>query len=349
MACQQLVAHVEAAAQFLGQISAAQRAQALVGQISAAKVMIQRISGPAEALRAINCINDRWGSFLTAAQKSELALLSAQACAVGACGDRKQDRSTDFWRTLPKDLYQDLADTSQTGNGRLMKLFAYLARCGLRNPAEEVFGAILALYFYAEGIPGSMEGNLMLGTVIAMNEQWNTFIGEFKKALVGVDNAPSTWPGPPPGVELSSPLDPVKIYTIMNCIPLRSSNIKATSESSEVVQRSRGPQKPRLQIQTQTGCGIHARSMLALGNAPARSHEPLALMDAPRTAGATASEEKEPSATLAGQAAARGEHGANGEELAQQGRRISLAEVTAELAVAANKEAQKSKEDCFEG
>ena len=74
-------------------------------------------------------------------------------------------------------------------------------------------------------------------------------------------------------------------------------------------------------------------------------------MDAPRTADATASEEKEPSAALAGQAAVRGEHGANGEELAQQGRRKSLAEVTAELAVAeaANKEAKKSKEGCFEG
>ena len=110
MACQQLVAHVEAAAQFLGQISAAQRAQALVGQISAAKVMIQRISGPAEALRAITCINDRWGSFLTAAQKSELeALLNAQACAVGACGDRKQDWSNDFRRTLPTRTLQTQA------------------------------------------------------------------------------------------------------------------------------------------------------------------------------------------------------------------------------------------------
>ena len=159
---------------------------------------------------------------------------------MSACGDRRQDWSNDFWRTLPKDLYQDLADTSQTGNGRLMKLFAYLARCGLRNPAEKVFGAMLALYFYAEGIPGSMEGTSMLGTVMATKERWKTFIGEFKKALVGVDNAPSTWPGPPPGVELSSPLDPIKFYTIMNCTPLRSSTMKATSESSSVVQRSRG-------------------------------------------------------------------------------------------------------------
>ena len=59
MACQQLVEHVETAALFLGHISAAQRAQALVGQVNAVKVMIQRISGPAEALRATSCINDR--------------------------------------------------------------------------------------------------------------------------------------------------------------------------------------------------------------------------------------------------------------------------------------------------
>ena len=45
MASQQLVAHVEAAVLFLGQISAAQRVQALVGQVNAVKVMIQKISG----------------------------------------------------------------------------------------------------------------------------------------------------------------------------------------------------------------------------------------------------------------------------------------------------------------
>lgn len=354
MACQQLVEHVEAAAQFLAALGPAHRAQALGVQIDAVKAMIHRISGPAEALRANGIIVAQWGSFLTAVQRAELEMMvNVQAGAVTLPSNRTmQDWSMDFWRVLPVDLYKQLQDTSISASSRMFKLFEYLAGRGLRLPAEKVYGAMLALHFYAEGIPGLMNGSQMLASINSMKEQWRAFIAEYKKNLMGIDKATWTWPGPPPhlGAAALTSLEQAKFHSIMSCIPLRTSSLKVSDSAS---QRSRRPQKPMLQIHTRTDLGGRGRSMFALEtDSPGLGAAPRALMDTPQTAGLSCAgagaAEGVPSAALVVQAAGqtvdgKAEPAAAGQELAQKGGRKSLAEVTAEL-MASKTENKKTKQ-----
>ena len=84
MACQQLITHVEASAQFLAKMPSSMRADAVAGQFNAVKLMLSRIQGPVEALQASNAINAGWGAFLNAYQKGEInAVLNRQAAALG--------------------------------------------------------------------------------------------------------------------------------------------------------------------------------------------------------------------------------------------------------------------------
>ena len=104
MACQQLITHVEASAQFLAKMPSSMRADAVAGQFNAVKLMLSRIQGPVEALQASNAINAGWGAFLNAYQKGEInAVINRQAAALGpATGHRKQDWGGDFWQVLPR-------------------------------------------------------------------------------------------------------------------------------------------------------------------------------------------------------------------------------------------------------
>jgi hypothetical protein len=186
-------------------------------------------------------------------------------------------------------------------------LFEYLAGRGLRLPAEKVYGAMLALHFYAEGIPGQMHGSQMLASVHSLKEQWRAFIAEYKKNLIGIDKATWTWPGPPPhlGAAALTSLDQAKFHSIMSCIPLRTSSLKVSDSAS---QRSRWPQKPMLQIHTRTDLGGRGRSMFALEtDSPGLGAAPRALMDTPQTAGLSCAgagaAEGVPSAALVVQAA----------------------------------------------
>jgi hypothetical protein len=228
----------------------------------------------------------------------------------------------------------------------MLKLFQYLAQRGLRLPAEKVFGAMLALHFSAAGgIPMQACGATLLASLHALKEQWKIFIAEYKRNLIGVDNAPWAWPGPP-DMTGATLLNPAQFYTVMACIPLRSSNLKANDPFAGAQRQHGGlpgrQKRPMLHIQMQTP--RESRGMLDLGNVPFAAAEaagggqaaaldlpaaPLALDDTPGLAAEADAAETEAAAEGLQQAAE-----AEGHEALGIRRRKSLADVTAQLQMA---------------
>ena len=345
MACQQLITHVEASAQFLAKMPSSMRADAVAGQFNAVKLMLSRIQGPVEALQASNAINAGWGAFLNEYQKQEIAaVINRQAAALGpATGYSKQDWSGDFWQVLPKKLGDTLADQDLSASYRMLELFKYLAEKGLRLPNEKVFGAMLALFFYLDNKPPP-DGASCLASINCLKQQWKNFIASYTQNLIGLDRASWTWPGLPANNEPRIALDKAKFVAIMSAIPLRVSNQMASRSDIELQVRkpTRAQQVQRPQLQLMDSFPESQAAALPLQ---------VPLMDEKAGSVMTSGPEDVSSAARAGKAAAAGlaltdvareNAGDSTESPSASGtKRKSLAQVTDELIAASKTKIRK--------
>ena len=154
MACQQLISHVSASARYMANLSAEHQPTAVNGQMTALKTYIAKIAGPDEAMQASEAIRQHFGPYLAASRMNELVcLLNDAACklplvvvegkAATAAGQYWHDT---FWRDVPKDVFDNMADKAVQSTARMQGLFKYLADRGLRSPSEKTFSAMLALF-----------------------------------------------------------------------------------------------------------------------------------------------------------------------------------------------------------
>ena len=265
MACQQLIAHVRAAATYIEATSETQRPAAVASQLAAVRMMLARIFGPAEALQASMAISSALGSFLSRSQHEEItALINAQAAVGVPSTARNQEWSSEFWVELPRSLKDTLSDNSMASSPRMDALFQYLAGRGLRVPSEKTYGSMLALYYYCSN--NQLEGGVqLLASISHLKTAWRSFIQAYKDALIGVDNPSWNWPGVPVG-EPCERLEKVRFLAIFHMIPLRSSSLRASAEGELHLAPARGSQRcmpmgAQMQIQMQ-------RPPLALANGP---------------------------------------------------------------------------------
>ena len=342
MACQQLITHVEASAQFLANMPSSMRADAMAGQFNAVKLMLSRIQGPVEALQASNAINAGWGAFLNEYQKQEIAaVINRQAAALGpATGYSKQDWSGDFWQVLPKKLGDTLADQDLSASYRMLELFKYLAEKGLRLPNEKVFGAMLALFFYLDNKPPP-DGASCLASINCLKQQWKNFIASCTQNLIGLDRASWIWPGLPANNEPRIALDKAKFVAIMSAIPLRVSNQMASRSDIELQLRkpTRAQQVQRPQLQLMDSFPESQAAALMGANACD------VMTSGPEDVSSAARAGKAAAAGLALTDVARENAGDSTESPSESGtKRKSLAQVTDEL-IAASKTGIRKKPD----
>ena len=232
MACQQLISHVTASARYLATLSAEHQATALNGQIAAVKTYIAKIAGPCEAMQASDVIREHYGPHLSAEQLRDLVcLLNDVACklplevagkAAAAGGPGQQYWHDQFWRDVPKEVFDCMADKAVQATSRMQTLFRYLAERGLRFPSEKTFSAMLALFFYADGCPAGVNSATLLAAVQQLKDAWKAYIKEYKRCNPDADNASWNWPGPP-GV-MCVRVDFVRFMNIFIQIPVRQSH-----------------------------------------------------------------------------------------------------------------------------
>ena len=337
MACQQLIGHIQAAANFVAALPEHQRTSALGTQMAALRTMIGRIYGPVEALQAFNAIHASLGAFLSDPQKAELlALINVQGAIMQTGHGRTQEWSQDFWVRLPSDVHSGLSDNGQSSSARMLELFKYLASRGLRHPSERTFGAMLALYYYcAMRAPDS--GPQLLASIRHLKTSWSSFIEAYKRTLQGADNFAWSWPGPPAGSQTVE-LDAQRFACLVGAIPLRNSNQRGMQAMADgdlriVPAGRRGCQPRGMTLQNSMD-----RLAIMDGSHDSADSQSGGLSALPfgsaASAGAAAAIADVPATTLAPPAAAEGPPASislpPAAENAGNGRR-SLAQVTAEM------------------
>ena len=234
MACQQLVNHVAASAKFLASIPAENRAAVMTGQLAAVQAYIERLSGPQEAFQGAQAIQEHYNPFLSALALSDLlGLLNDVACRLPAlparnsAGAGTQFWQDDFWQIVPKaEVYDKLTNKKEQATLRMQVMFCYLAERGLRQASERTFAAMLALFFYADGCPQAMNSANLLCSVQHVKNAWKAYISDYKKNIIGTDMYSFDWPGPPAGV-ICVTLDFVRFMSIYNPIPVRMSGVQS--------------------------------------------------------------------------------------------------------------------------
>ena len=233
MACQQLISHVSASGRYLQNLAAEYHPRAVIGQIAAVKIYIEKLAGPNEAMQASEAIQTQIGPYLTASQKGDLqGLLNDAACKLplviagktpaSASGGQQYWQDT-FWRDVPKDVFEAIGDKSAPATARMQKVFKYLADIGLRAPSEKTFSAMLALFFYADGCPAGITSATLLAAVQQIKDAWKAYIQEYRKCTPNADNASWSWPGVPAGV-ICVRLDFIRFMNIFGQIPCRTSH-----------------------------------------------------------------------------------------------------------------------------
>jgi hypothetical protein len=235
MACQQLISHVSASGRYLQNLAAEYHPRAVIGQIAAVKIYIEKLAGPNEAMQASEAIQTQIGPYLTASQKGDLqGLLNDAACKLplviagktpaSASGGQQYWQDT-FWRDVPKDVFEAIGDKSAPATCRMQKVFKYLADIGLRAPSEKTFSAMLALFFYADGCPAGITSATLLAAVQQIKDAWKAYIQEYRRSTPGQlhDNVVMSWPGVPAGV-ICVRLDFIRFMNIFGQIPCRTSH-----------------------------------------------------------------------------------------------------------------------------
>ena len=233
MACQQLISHVRASGQYVGNLPAELQEKAMHGQIAAVKTYLEKIAGPEEALQASEAIQEHFGAYMTASQRRDLqGLLNDAACklplvlagkAAGALAGALQHWQDTFWRDVPKDLLEALGDKSLLATARMQQVFKYVADRGLRVPGEKMFVSMLSLFFYADGCPAGITATTLLSAVQHVKDSWKVYIQEYKRCNENADSASWSWPGPPRGV-VCVRVDFIRFMNIYNQIPCRNSH-----------------------------------------------------------------------------------------------------------------------------
>ena len=232
MACQQLISHVRASGQYVGNLAAELQEKAMHGQISAVKTYLEKIAGPEEALQASEAIQEHFGAYMTASQRRDIqGLLNDAACKLplvlagkaGALAGTLQHWQDTFWRDVPKDLLEALGDKSLLATARMQQVFKYVADRGLRVPGEKMFVSMLSLFFYADGCPAGITATTLLSAVQHVKDSWKVYIQEYKRCIENADSASWSWPGPPRGV-VCVRVDFIRFMNIYNQIPCRNSH-----------------------------------------------------------------------------------------------------------------------------
>ena len=230
MACQQLVQHVQASAAYMRALPDGERAALMKSQLRAVKHIIEKISGPVDALEAARAVREHYMHLLQADDLAELiGMLNAASCRLplatqdSFAGNQQQHWEDNFWKLVPKDIYDGLGNRDMLSTLRMPVLFEYLASRGLRVASGKTIAAMLALFFYVDGVPAHVGGHpaLLYAAMAHVRDSWKNFIKDYMRRNKHA-RASFEWPGPPAGA-MCVQLDMLRFLQIYNLIPARSS------------------------------------------------------------------------------------------------------------------------------